>query len=82
MQPDRCQPSWALFIPQVGLAVTLRLAGARLVVRDVLRRPLAELEMGEALAVMRRVSASILHASLSLHVALWCTSAPSLLVML
>lgn len=36
------------------MKVTVKAAGARLVIRDVLRRPLAEMEVGQVLAGLSR----------------------------
>lgn len=51
---------FALLNEQGGMNLVVKAEGARLVMRDVLRRPLAELELGETLAVLRRLSPTIM----------------------
>ncbi len=41
------------------MTVMVKMEGARFIVRDVLRRPLVELELGDSLAVLRRLSATV-----------------------
>lgn len=50
--------AWA----QNGMNLVVHAEGARLVVRDVLRRPLAELELGEVHAVLRRLTPTVMQA--------------------
>ena len=47
---------------QAGSKVTLKVAGLRLVMRDVLRRPLAELEVGQVLGGLSRPCATVIQA--------------------
>lgn len=67
---------------QDGLSLMVKSEGGRLIMRDVLRRPLAELELGETLAVMRRMSPTVIQVHLMLwqhlcgaaaHARLFCT---------
>ena len=45
---------------QGGFNLVVKAEGARLIVRDVLRRPLMELELGDMLAVLRRLSPKVM----------------------
>ncbi len=40
--------------------LVVKVEGARLILRDVLRRPLAEAELGDMLAVLRRISPTVM----------------------
>jgi hypothetical protein len=45
---------------QGGLNLVVKAEGARVIVRDMLRRPLMELELGDMLAVLRRLSPKVM----------------------
>lgn len=60
---------------QAGMSVVLRLGAAQLLVRDALRRPLAQLELGEVDAGLQRHGASVMQAHLGVRACAWTYNA-------
>ncbi len=60
---------------QAGMSVVLRLGAAQLLVRDALRRPLAQLELGEVDAGLQRRGSSVMQAHLGVRICAWTYNA-------
>ena len=56
---------------QAGLNVVLKMGQTSVLVRDALRRPLAELELGALEAGLRRIDGGVMQAYLGIHISAW-----------
>jgi hypothetical protein len=56
---------------QDGMTLVAKTGGARVILRDVLRRPLAEVEIGAAETVVRRLSPTVVQAYCGIRTSIW-----------